>query len=134
MTKKNNNEAFLEKFRECEQLIRKVHGDDKNFKWFEDKMRDEGSDAIAQKMYVCRVLRNYMSHTPDSGEFVEIPKGMLELLDMLKIRISEGAVTCKKVMISARKFYTKATLLRRLLLRLCAWKLFPSLTMILMRS
>lgn len=33
MAKKiDNNAAFLEKFKECEQLIRQTYGDDKNFK------------------------------------------------------------------------------------------------------
>ena len=40
--KTDNNAAFLEKFKECEQLIRQTYGDDKNFKWFEDKMKDDG--------------------------------------------------------------------------------------------
>ena len=50
--KTDNNAAFLEKFKECEQLIRQTYGDDKNFKWFEDKMKDNGEDQMSQKMYV----------------------------------------------------------------------------------
>lgn len=42
--KTDNNAAFLEKFKECEQLIRQTYGDDKNFKWFEDKMKDDGEE------------------------------------------------------------------------------------------
>ena len=64
MAKKiNNNAAFLVKFKECEQLIRQTYGDDKNFKWFEDKIKDDGEDQMSQKMcagycvIICRIIR-----------------------------------------------------------------------------
>lgn len=107
MAKKiNNNAAFLEKFKECEQLIRQVYGDDKNFKWFKDKMKDDGEDQMSQKMYVCRVLRNYMSHNPDGGFFIDISDAMTEFLDDVKTKISGDIKTCKNEMSVVRKFYT----------------------------
>lgn len=104
--KTDNNAAFLEKFKECEQLIRQVYGDDKNFKWFEDKMKDDGEDQMSQKMYVCRVLRNYMSHNPDGGFFIDISAAMTEFLDNVKAKISGDIKTCKDEMSVVRKFYT----------------------------
>ena len=105
MTKKtNNNAAFLEKFKECEQLIRQTYGDDKNFKWFEDKMKDDGEDQMSQKMYVCRVLRNYMSHNPDGGFFIDISDAMADFLDDVKTKISGDIKICKDEMSVVRKF------------------------------
>lgn len=104
--KTNNNAAFLEKFKECEQLIRQTYGDDKNFKWFEDKMKDNGEDQMSQKMYVCRVLRNYMSHNPDGGFFIDISDAMADFLDDVKTKISGDIKICKDEMSVVRKFYT----------------------------
>ena len=107
MAKKiNNNAAFLEKFKECEQLIRQTYGDDKNFKWFEDKMKDDGEDQMSQKMYVCRVLRNYMSHNPDGGSFIDISDAMADFLHDVKAKISGDIKICKDEMSVVRKFYT----------------------------
>lgn len=104
--KTDNNAAFLEKFKECEQLIRQTYGDDKNFKWFEDKMKDNGEDQMSQKMYVCRVLRNYMSHNPDGGFFIDISDAMADFLDDVKTKISGDIKICKDEMSVVRKFYT----------------------------
>lgn len=93
--KTDNNAAFLEKFKECEQLIRQTYGDDKNFKWFEDKMKDNGEDQMSQKMYVCRVLRNYMSHNPDGGFFIDISDAMADFLDDVKTKISGDIKICR---------------------------------------
>lgn len=92
-----NIQNFLEKFKLCENAIRKTYGENYNFKWYEEKMTQE-SNSISQKMYVCRVLRNYISHNPNAEDFIDISSNTIHFLEELEISILSHQQTCKEKM------------------------------------
>lgn len=96
-TNTNNINIFLEQFKMCENAIRRVFGEDCNFKWYEEKISEEAGE-IAQKMYVCRVLRNYISHNPHANEFIDISSKTIAFLQSLELQILGLQQTCKDKM------------------------------------
>lgn len=76
-------DIFISNFKEIESLITKLPNTpiDANFKWLEDNTL---SSEKKNKMYICRILRNYIQHQKDFNTFLEISDNMLKFLEELK--------------------------------------------------
>jgi hypothetical protein len=90
-------ELFLETFKEIEKLINNIYGVDCNYKWYEDKIAEEKPE-ISKKMYVCRVLRNYIVHNPDHETFIKVSKETVDFLISLRDSIDKELKSCKEIL------------------------------------
>ena len=82
------HDNFIAAFKRVEQLVRNYPGapEGANFKWLEDKMTDQ---KIQSKMRMCRMIRNYVQHEEDYGEFIGIADGMISFLNSLYAQLSK---------------------------------------------
>lgn len=99
MTKQD---SFIELFKEIENVVKKLPNapEDANFKWFEDITID---NEKKQKLYVCRVLRNYIQHHKDYISFVEISDDMLKFMKEVLLEITSQLNKVEDEMISINK-------------------------------
>lgn len=68
-------ELFLQKYKELENILLKIGIDSV---WsFESNIEDP---SIKNKMYCCRIMRNYMQHNLDYADFLSINDGMIKFL------------------------------------------------------
>lgn len=95
-------DIFIQKFKEIENLIPKLPNTpiDANFKWYEDNTLD---NEKKQKLYICRVLRNYIQHNKDYLDFVSVSDDMLKFLDEINNEIKSKLTQAKDEMIPLKK-------------------------------
>lgn len=101
VTMQNTNEAFLKKWAEIENDIKQLPDApaDANMKWYEDRIED---NEKKNKLYLCRVCRNYLSHNPDK-HFINVTSEMIEFLCDIQLEIRNQLDIIKVRMISKRK-------------------------------
>lgn len=99
MTKQN---YFIELFKEIENIVCKLPNapEDANFKWYEDMILD---NEKKQKLYVCRILRNYIQHHKDCVSFIEISDDMLKFMQEILIEITSQLNKAEDEMIKLNK-------------------------------
>lgn len=81
-----NADKFLAVYKDYEQLLRDAGTDTKAWE-------DRAEGQLQERLRMCRLMRNYMSHTPDSG-FLEPTDKMLKFLQaqVLKLRLEGDPV------------------------------------------
>lgn len=101
--KTDEYELFLNKFKALEVLIPKLPEapSDANMKWLEDNLIEDLN--LKNKLYLCRVTRNYIQHNTSYKDFVSINKGMIEFLDEMILFINSKLVNTKEVMIPLKR-------------------------------
>lgn len=87
----NNITIFLEKYKSVESSLRSKGIDVKEY---EDTLNTDD----AQRLRLCRTLRNYISHNEDGKTFVEISSDMLNFIEKLDIDINKDALKIKDIM------------------------------------
>lgn len=87
-----NVEKFLEAYRKYESMVRQAGT---------DALAAEGlvSDAVANRLRICRQIRNYLSHNSDPGFLAPTP----EMIDFLNEQSKIWLVKCDLVKSHAKK-------------------------------
>lgn len=101
----NNHQKFIEEYNKLENLLHKLPNAplDANIKWFEESLSDIKEK---NKLYFCRVTRNYIQHNEDYRDFVNISQSEIDFLknEYLKVfskitKISDVMTPIKKIQI-----------------------------------
>lgn len=121
--KKIYTEEFLQEYKKLELLLQKIYGPDTTVRDVEVKLTNEGN-PVANKMYVCRVIRNYASHNPDINDFMPIASEACDYLRSL-YSMFESEVTTVKNKISRVKALTKKDNLAYAAQRLAKTEMMP---------
>ena len=85
---------FLEKYKSLELTLRTVLGSDMSVLKYEDMLNDEAAD----KMRLCRVVRNFLQHTPKATTFMQPSQPMLDFLDKQIMLVLAQAEKAKDLM------------------------------------
>ncbi|MBR3251699.1 MAG: hypothetical protein IKG55_08700 [Solobacterium sp.] len=73
-------QEFIREFKELESYTRDL--EEQSVFEYENTLPTEDRE----KLKVCRIIRNYMQHNTDSGDFVLIGKGMVDFIHELNMR------------------------------------------------
>lgn len=95
---KDCTQEFLNEFKRVEQIIQQVYGAEKTFYDLEQIMNEQGNAETAKQMQVCRLIRNYASHNPNSHNFMPVPEELVAYLQKLYIEISSELQKVKDAM------------------------------------
>lgn len=100
-------DSFINKFKEIEGIVTKIPNapSSANIKWYEDSIDDAEK---RNKLYYCRIVRNYIQHNNDYKEFITITDGMINFLNEISVEISSKIYQAKDEMIPLSKI-NKAT-------------------------
>lgn len=88
------HDIFIEKYKELESLLSIPVRD------YEDSL----PDADAQKMRICRMLRNYIQHNADYEKIISISPHLQAFLDSIVDKIHKESGIIKEHMISTVKY------------------------------
>lgn len=66
-------QEFLEQYKALEQLLRSIFGPEMSVLNYESKL----SIPDADKLKVCRIIRNFLQHNPDASSFITPSKEMI---------------------------------------------------------
>lgn len=94
--------TYISKYNDIETKICKIDGApiDANMKWFEDSLEDI---KLRNKLYLCRIVRNYIQHNSDYKDFISITDNMLNFLDSIDIMVNSKLNTAENIMIPLKK-------------------------------
>lgn len=85
------HDKFIKIFKSVESLIKEVYSDNPNasFRWYEEQQSDV---EYANKLRLCRNIRNFIQHNKDYEDFIKISPCMQEFLEnvLLEIKIKKG--------------------------------------------
>ena len=95
---KDCTQDFLNEFKRVEQIIQQVYGAEKTFYDVEQMMNEQGNAETAKQMQVCRLIRNYASHNPNSHLFMPVPEELVVYLQKLYVEISSELQKVKDAM------------------------------------
>ena len=98
----NKYDIFISKFKEIENLIPKLPNatSDSNFKWYEDNIIDMEKK---NKLYLCRIIRNYIQHNKDYEKFIAISDDMLKFMENIFQEINSQLSNAETIMIKLSK-------------------------------
>lgn len=82
----NTIQEFLEKYRKAEMLLSQLGLD--GFRGAEEECARQGMREDADRLRMCRMMRNFASHVPDAEEFLEDGRCRLRYLDRLLSQLS----------------------------------------------
>lgn len=96
-------EDFLYLYKNIEQNIPKMKNAtmDSNVKWLEDQIIEPEK---RNKLYICRIIRNYIQHNSDYKEFLTINDGMITFLKEIYIQVLSNQIQNKDIMLSGKQF------------------------------
>lgn len=96
-------EEFLYLYKNIEQNIPKMKNAtiDSNVKWLEDKIIEPEK---RNKLYICRIIRNYIQHNSDYKEFLTINDGMITFLKEIYIQVLSNQIQNKDIMLIGKQF------------------------------
>ena len=77
---------FIEKYRRAESLLSQLGMD--GFRGAEEACTEAGRREDADRLRMCRMMRNFASHVPGSEEFLEDGRCRLRYLDLLLSQLS----------------------------------------------
>lgn len=97
-----NNEIFIVSYNKLENILHKLPNApiDANMKWYEDSLEDA---KIKNKLYLCRILRNYIQHNEDASNFVEITNEMCSFIQDEYINMCSKMVSAETIMTPIKK-------------------------------
>lgn len=120
----DHTEEFLNEFKKVEQLIQQIYGSDKTFRDIELMMDEKGETETSKRMQICRNIRNYVSHNPDSHTLIPVPEETVQYLRKLYITFSSQIEKVKDVM-SRTKALTKSDTIMYAAQRLASYPAVP---------
>lgn len=105
---KQNDQEFLDLYKQIENAIPKMKDapTDANMKWYEDTISDP---SLRAKLYICRILRNYIQHNSDYQDFISIHSGMISFLQEIYLIISSNFVKNQDIMVSGKQMIVRNT-------------------------
>lgn len=97
---------FISIYNKLETIIHKIPNapDDANMKWLEDSLPNVNDK---NKLYLCRIIRNYIQHNEDYRSFVSVTDGMITFLNNIYINNFAKLLKAEDIMISINKTHTK---------------------------
>lgn len=96
-------ENFLNQFKELEQAVRKIYGENYTVWDYETNQIDiEDKPLLTQ----CRSLRNFIVHNPNKNYYLIPTEDVILFLKELTEKILSSVLSCKEKMLRFRKFYT----------------------------
>lgn len=97
---------YISKYNNIETKLCKLEDApvDANMKWFEDTLEDI---KLKNKLYLCRIIRNYIQHNSDYKDFICITDGMLNFLDSVDVIVNSKLNTSENIMIPLKKICFK---------------------------
>lgn len=99
-------QIYMRKYNDIENLIPKLKGasPDSNMKYLEDISENTKEK---NKLYLSRIMRNYIQHNADYKEFIEISEMQLRFLDEIYLKVLGKLDTTKSIMIPTKKAFVK---------------------------
>lgn len=96
-------EDFLHLYKNIELNIPKMKNAtmDSNVKWLEDQIMEPEK---RNKLYICRIIRNYIQHNSDYKEFITITEGMITFLKEIYVQVLSNQIKNKDIMLSGKQF------------------------------
>ena len=104
----NKTTQYITKYNDIENLLNKIPNApiDANMKWLEDNISDL---KIKNKLYLCRVIRNYIQHNSDGKEFISINDNNLSFLDEMKTFVLNKIQKAEDIMVPSKKLISATT-------------------------
>ena len=97
-------EKFLNQYKELEQAVRKIYGENYTVWDYENNQIDiEDKPLLTQ----CRSLRNFIVHNPNKNYYLIPTEDATRFLKELTDKILSSVLSCKDKMLRLRKFYTE---------------------------
>mgnify|MGYP004498662355 FL=1 len=97
-------EKFLNQYKELEQAVRKIYGENYTVWDYENnQINIEDKPLLTQ----CRSLRNYIVHNPNKNYCLIPTEDATLFLKELTDKILSSVLSCKDKMLRLRKFYTE---------------------------
>lgn len=97
-------EKFLNQYKELEQAIRKIYGENYTVWDYENNQIDiEDKPLLTQ----CRSLRNFIVHNSNKNYYLIPTEDATLFLKELTDKILSSVLSCKDKMLRLRKFYTE---------------------------
>lgn len=97
-------EKFLNQYKELEQAVRKIYGENYTVWDYENNQIDiEDKPLLTQ----CRSLRNFIVHNPNKNYYLIPTEDATLFLKELTDKILLSVLSCKDKMLRLRKFYTE---------------------------
>ena len=93
----NKHDLFIDEYNKVENLLSKLPNApiDADMKWFENNCEDA---TIKNKLFYCRISRNYIQHNRDYLTFVGVTDGMISFMqDMYKYVYARLTVVVEKM-------------------------------------
>ena len=95
-------ENFLNQYKELEQAVRKIYGENYTVWDYENNQIDiEDKPLLTQ----CRSLRNFIVHNPNKNYYLIPTEDATLFLKELSDKILSSVLSCKDKMLRLRKFY-----------------------------
>lgn len=82
---------FLEKYKSLEMVLRLARGNDMTVLKYEDTLDEDDSD----KMRICRVVRNFLQHTPKGDSFIQPTAAMVTFIEKQILLVTAAAEKAK---------------------------------------
>lgn len=103
---KSNYDEFLDLYKQIENAIPKMKNapTDANVKWLEESIDDPN---LRTKLYISRILRNYIQHNTDYPSFISINLGMISFLQELLLTISSQFLRNSDIMLSGKQMLVR---------------------------
>lgn len=103
---KQNYDEFLDLYKQIENAIPKMKNapTDANVKWLEESIDDPN---LRTKLYISRILRNYIQHNSDFPDFISINSGMISFLQELLLTISSQFLKNQDLMLSGKQMIVR---------------------------
>ena len=97
-------EKFLNQYKELEQAVRKIYGENYTVWDYENNQIDiEDKPLLTQ----CRSLRNFIVHNPNKNYYLIPTEDATLFLKELTDKILSSVLSCKDKMLRLRKIYTE---------------------------
>lgn len=104
--KQNIYDEFLTLYKNIESLIPKMKNApiDANVKWLEETILDQEK---RNKLYLCRITRNYIQHNSDFQDFIQISSGMILFLKDIYIEVLSNQIKNRDIMLKGKQLFFK---------------------------
>ena len=95
-------DIFINEYNKLENILSQLSGapNDANMKWLEDTLDDI---KMRNKLYLCRIMRNYIQHNTDYRKFINITDEMIDFIRYMYKLVYSKLVTVDEYMIPLKK-------------------------------
>lgn len=97
---------FIKEYNKLETQLHKIPNApiDANMKWYEDSITDP---KLKNKLYYCRIVRNYIQHNDDYRNFIEISDGMINTVKEEYTKVFAKMIKAEDILTPIKKVQTK---------------------------